>query len=108
MRLICLSLVLTVANCIAGTDTWPDTRLVTEYYDRNHDGLVDFVRHHDRDYELDWILCDTDFDGYYDLRINVGFDGQRERVHLPVERHVPITPLTKPLPKDWTSWSPKT
>ena|SRR5438874_10810740 len=107
MPLIWLSFALTVASCVAGTDI-SDAQLITEYYDRNHDGVVDFVRHHNRAYDLDWILCDTDFDGYYDLRINVGFDGQRERVHLPVERNVPITPLIKPLPKDWTSWPPET
>jgi hypothetical protein len=106
MQRIWFFLAISLASC-AGLQQF-DNHLVAIYYDRNHDGIVDLVRHHNRSYDLDWILCDTDFDGYYDLRINVALGGARERVHIPVEDNVPITPLLKPLPKAWTSWHPET
>jgi hypothetical protein len=69
-----------------------ERRYVTTYYDRNHDGVVDFELH-DIPGAADaaWAFSDTKFRGRYDVRLKFGFAFERERVDLPVPRHVMIT-----------------
>jgi TonB family protein len=62
------------------------------YYDRNHDGIVDFELH-DLPGAADtaWALSDTKFRGRYDVRLKFGYALKRERVNLPVPKNVKIT-----------------
>jgi hypothetical protein len=70
----------------------PERPYVTTYYDRNHDGIVDFEMH-DIPGAADaaWALSDADFDGRYDVRLKFGFAFERARVDVPVPQHVQIT-----------------
>ena len=72
------------------------TSNVTTYYDRNHDGVVDFELHNALVPDGAWSLCDTKFRGRYDLKITNGFTVTKERVDLPVPQHVKITPGRPP------------
>lgn len=67
-------------------------REVVTYYDRNHDGVVDFELH---DYsgmtDAAWTLTDTKFRGRYDVRLKYRFGLLRERVDIPVPKNVKIT-----------------
>lgn len=75
----------------------PAIDYVVTYYDRNGDGAVDFELHHALNaFDADWALVDTHFRGYYDLRIDYGFSVTREKVHIPIAKHVRITPGRPP------------
>ena len=68
------------------------------YYDRNADGVVDYELHtlgsgHG---DADWALIDTKFHGRYDLLIHLGHVVKKERVDIPVPKHVKITPGKPP------------
>jgi hypothetical protein len=95
MRVLLL-LALTLATGCASSDRTAsreiEKRYVTTYYDRNHDGVVDFELH-DIPGAADaaWALSDTKFRGRYDVRLKFGFAFQRERVDIPVARDVEIT-----------------
>ena len=67
-------------------------RYVVTYYDRNRDGVVDFELH-DIPGAADaaWALSDTKFHGRYDVRLKFGYAFERERVDIPVPKHVKIT-----------------
>jgi hypothetical protein len=68
-----------------------EERYVITYYDRNHDGIVDFELHHlPHSADADWALSDTQFRGRYDLRLNWGIGLERKPVDMPVAKNVPI------------------
>ena len=96
MRLASLSFVaLLVAACASDDEATRreiDKRYVVKYYDRNHDGIVDFELH-DIPGAADaaWALSDTKFRGHYDVRLKFGYAFERERVDLPVPKNVKIT-----------------
>jgi hypothetical protein len=96
----CLSTVLFVAAlaACAGSDTAQQIaelqrREVVTYYDRNHDGVVDFELH-DIPGAADaaWALSDRKFRGRYDVRLKFGYAFEREPVDIPVPKNVKITP----------------
>jgi hypothetical protein len=65
---------------------------VTTYYDRNGDGRVDYEFHDIPGWADDeWALRDTDFNGRYDIRYDMGYPGGRSRVDLPVPTSVRIS-----------------
>jgi hypothetical protein len=94
-----LSIVLFVATltACAGSNTAQQIaelqkREVVTYYDRNHDGVVDFELH---DFpgmaDAAWALSDTKFRGSYGVRLKFGYAFERERVDIPVPKNVKIT-----------------
>ena len=100
-RVSILLFVATLAAC-ASSDT-PDIaalqkRYVVAYYDRNHDGIVDFELH-DIPGAADaaWALSDTKFRRRYDVRLKFGYAFERERVDIPVPKNVKITPGKPPV-----------
>jgi hypothetical protein len=66
---------------------------VVTYYDRNHDGVVDFELH---DFpglaDAAWAFSDTKFRGRYNIRLTFGYAFERESVDIPVPKNVKITP----------------
>ena len=65
---------------------------ITTYYDRNHDGVVDFELHETPAMaDASWALSDTKFDGRYDVRLRFGYVFSRERIDEPVPKNVSIT-----------------
>lgn len=79
-----------------------EKRYLATYYDRNGDGRVD--------YQFDDIpgmadderaFRDTDFDGRYDVRYEMGWPGGKTRVDLPVPSRVRITRGNPPHSVDW-------
>ena len=75
-----------------------ESHYVITYYDRNHDGVVDFELHRvPGGADTDWALSDTRFRGHYDLRISWGYALEKKPVNLPVATHVPITPGQPPV-----------
>ena len=72
------------------------------YYDRNHDGVVDFELHRFGCCDRDWALVDTHFRGHYDLEIDWGYGLAKKYVNLPVPTGVPISAEEPPDPyKTW-------
>jgi hypothetical protein len=101
MRYAGLLLGLLLASCASSDQSTSrdiEKRYVTTYYDRNHDGRVDFELH-DIPGAADaaWALSDTKFRGRYDLRLKFGYVFERERVDLPVPKNVQITPGQPPV-----------
>jgi hypothetical protein len=79
-----------------------EKRYVTTYYDRNGDGRVD--------YQFDDIpgmadderaFRDTDFDGRYDVRYDMGWPGGKTRVDLAVPAGVRVTRSAPSHAVDW-------
>jgi hypothetical protein len=67
-------------------------RGMVTYYDRNHDGRVDFEFHDLGGSDTDWALADRDYDGYYDILLWYGIAGAAiYKVHRPVATGVKIT-----------------
>jgi len=64
---------------------------VATYYDRNHDGRVDFEFHDLGGGDMDWALADRDYDDFYDIRVRYGYGLGIDRVHIPVAKDVKIT-----------------
>jgi hypothetical protein len=97
-RLGFVALALLLASC-ASHDTLPPKRWVVTYYDRNHDGVVDFELHTlgKGHADADWALSDTKFRGCYDLRIHWGYVLEKKRVDIPVPKGVNITPGQLPV-----------
>ena len=95
-RVSILVLAATLAAC-ASSDTQDQIaalrkREVVTYYDRNHDGLVDFELHDIPGMaDAAWALSDTKFRGRYDVRLKFGYAFQRERVDIPVPKNVKVT-----------------
>src|ERR1043166_8567299 len=67
------------------------------YYDRNHDGIVDFEFHHAPGWaDADWGFVDSDYNAEYDILFGPG-------TYPPIKVHVPVpggVPITKKLPKE--------
>jgi hypothetical protein len=62
------------------------------YYDRNHDGRVDFEFHDTGGGDTDWALADRDYDGQYDILLWYGIAGAAiYKVHRPIPSGVKIT-----------------
>ncbi len=64
---------------------------VTTYYDRNHDGRVDFEFHDLGGGDMDWALADRDYDGFYDIRLRYGIVLGIDRIRISVPQRVTIT-----------------
>lgn len=99
--LICLAAIGFLSGCAQSDDTAVrefQARYVTTYYDRNHDGVVDFELH-DVPGAADaaWAFSDTKFKGRYDVRLKFGYAFQREKVDLPIPKDVKITPGKPPV-----------
>jgi hypothetical protein len=88
-RSLFAAVVITLAGC--AQHTFVGGPGVTTYYDRNHDGRVDFEFHDLGGGDLDWALADRDYDGIYDIRFRYGFVLGIDRVHIPVPKSVKIT-----------------
>ncbi len=72
--------------------------LVT-YYDRNHDGRVDYEYHDVGCCDRNWALMDTDFDGRYDVMRRWGYGYSEAATDSPVPTGVLISspdPATPP------------
>ncbi len=87
------SLVAAVAIALAGCahETFVRDPGVTTYYDRNHDGRVDFEFHDLGGGDLDWALADRDYDGFYDIRLRYGIVLGIDRIRISVPQSVKIT-----------------
>jgi hypothetical protein len=87
------SLVAAAAIALTGCaqDTFVRDAGVITYYDRNHDGGVDFEFHDLGGGDMDWALADRDYDGSYDIRLRYGYVLGIDRVHMPVAKDVKIT-----------------
>ena len=66
-------------------------RYAVTYYDRNGDGIVDCELHRAGGSDTDWLLCDTNFRGRYDLRLAWGEAYEEKPVDIPVPTGVKIT-----------------
>ncbi|MEY2575174.1 MAG: hypothetical protein QOF80_661 [Verrucomicrobiota bacterium] len=92
------SLAALLVGCASPNGALDEGRYVTTYYDRNHDGLVDFELHDiPRVSDDAWALSDSKLTGRYDVRLKFGYALERERVDMPVPRNVPITPGKPPV-----------
>ena len=90
-------MILIAAIAVTSCDLPPPP--VVTYYDRNGDGIVDFeLHHHPNSSDTDYALCDTQFRGRYDLKINYNPFNPRERIDRPVPTGVKITPGQPPIP----------
>ena len=90
------------AGCASRSTGGHPERYVTTYYDRNRDGRVDYEFHDIPGWADDeWALRDTDFNGRYDARYDMGYPGGQSRVDLPVPIRVPITARRPPGGFDW-------
>lgn len=78
-------------------ETVINERGVTTYYDRNHDGRVDFEFHDLGGGEMDWALADRNYDGVYDIRLRYGYGLGIDRVHLTLPQGVRITKRRLPV-----------
>ena len=96
-RLAAFGIVLLLAGC-ASHDTPPPEHWTVTYYDRNHDGIVDYELHTlGRGMaDADWVLIDTQFRGRYDLRVHWGYVLEKKKVDIPVPKNVKITPGKPP------------
>src|SRR3954467_6847941 len=94
MQVVLLSLFVLLTACASSDQSAIreiEKQYVTTYYDRNHDGIVDFELH-DIPGAADAALglTDTKFRGRYDVRLKFGYAFQREKVDLPVPKNVKI------------------
>jgi hypothetical protein len=102
MQCACILLFAAAVGACASPNTSeiaaPKKRYVVAYYDRDHDGIVDFELH-DIPGAADaaWALSDTKFRGRYDVRLKSGYTFERERVDIPVPKNVNITPGKPPV-----------
>jgi hypothetical protein len=101
MRLVLFLSVIFVASCASSDQTTlrdVKKRYVTTYYDRNHDGIVDFeLQDIPGAADAAWALSGTKFRGRYDVGLKLGYAFERERVDLPVPKNVRITPGKPPV-----------
>ena len=67
------------------------------YYDRNHDGRVDYEFHDFGCCDRNWARVDTDFNGRYDIELKWGRSFQRKPADLPVATGVNISPEDPPV-----------
>jgi hypothetical protein len=89
-RIIALFVAMGIAGCATARPPNLPQGEVT-YYDRNHDGRVDF-EFHAVGFDTDWALADRDYDGYYDIYLSYGIAGSAiYKIHRPVAAGVKIT-----------------
>jgi hypothetical protein len=94
------SLVAFLASCTIALGS-PEDRSVVTYYDRNRDGIADYELHQVPGTTYwTWALIDSKFTGRYDVRLKLAYPFDRERVNLPVPRHVKVIPGMPPYPAD--------
>src|SRR5256885_8619944 len=98
VRVVGLLCVPAVLIACATHDTSPPEHWTVRYYDRNHDGIVDYELHTlgSGMAHADWALIDTQFRGRYDLRVHWGYVFEKRRVDIPVPKNVKITPGKPP------------
>jgi hypothetical protein len=90
-RVILLLMAVVVVGCATDSPPKLDYGKVT-YYDRNHDGRVDFEFHDNGGGDTDWAVADRDYDGYYDILLWYGIAGAAiYKHHKPVPTGVKIT-----------------
>ena len=86
---------LLLAGCgTAGSDQGQIT-----YYDRNHDGRVDYELHDFGCCDRNWALVDTNFAGRYNFKLKWGFAFERLPTDSPVAVGVSITSGDPPDPE---------
>ena len=95
-----LVLAVVLASCASREPSTPNWHIT--YYDRNGDGIVDYELHvlGSGHADADYALIDTAFRGRYNLRVHWGVALAKQRVDIPVPKHMKITP-GKP-PKSYT------
>jgi hypothetical protein len=93
MRSLPLISLFLLASCASTPHNTPEiARWEITYYDRDHDGRVDFELHRlPGAAESAWAFSDTHFRGRYDVKLTYSYVILRERVDMPVPRNVPIT-----------------
>ena len=97
LELVALAALL--ASCASHDASPPPERWLVTYYDRNHDGIVDFELHTlgSGHADADWALSDTKFRGRYNLRIHWGYVLEKKTMNIPVPKGVKITPGQPPV-----------
>ena len=91
---------LVLAICSIAHSSAEDRDVVT-YYDRNRDGIADYELHQVPGTTYwTWALIDSKFTGRYDVRLKLAYPFDRERVNLPVPRHVKVISGMPPYPAD--------
>ena len=99
MRIAIVSLLAALlTSCAAPMSALERDRYVVTYYDRNHDGIVDFELHRlPGTADSTWALSDTKFRGLYDVRLKFGYAFERESVSIPVPKNVKLAPGKPPV-----------
>ena len=99
MRPWTLILLFLLASCASTPHNTPEIAgWEITYYDRDHDGRVDFELHRPPGMaDGAWAFSDTHFRGRYDVKITYSYVTLRERVDLPVPKNVKITPGQPPV-----------
>ena len=97
-RLALLAVAALLVGCVTRGWTPIASNYHVAYYDRNHDGIVDYelITHGSGHADDDWALIDTKFRGRYNLLIHWGYVVKKERVDIPVPKNVKITPGRPP------------
>ena len=89
---VLLSLSALLIGCVSQKSALEEEHWVVTYYDRNHDGVVDFELHDLPGWaDSAWALSDTKYRGRYDVRLKFGYAFRRERVDIPVPKNAKIT-----------------
>ena len=88
-----------LASCASTPHSTPElARWEITYYDRDHDGRVDFELHRPPGTaDSAWAFSDTHFQGRYEVKLTYSYVTLRERVDLPVPTNVKITPGEPPV-----------
>ena len=98
MRAVAVVSATLLIGCAAPAPPLRQDHEITTYYDRNHDGRVDFELHDTPGFADDaWALSDTNFDGRYDVRLKFGYAFARERMDMVVPQNQEITPSKPPV-----------
>ena len=99
MRAWTLISLLLLTSCASTPRSTPElARWKVTYYDRDHDGRVDFELHRPPgSADSAWAFSDTHFRGRYNVKITYSYATIREPVDMPVPRNVPITPGKPPV-----------
>ena len=76
----------------------PGVEYAVRYYDRNHDGKVDFEWHRALNQtDSDWALMDTSYSGFYTVELDYGYAFAEKHVYIRVPQKVRIEPGGIPL-----------
>ena len=74
--------------------TFEEATAKVTYYDRNHDGRVDYEMHDFGCCDRNWALVDTDFNGRFDLLVKWGFSLTKDAVDIRVPENAYISKST--------------